>query len=203
MASLLPDSAQMVPAALDNFTITQLRSPESVLAHIDQLSVLLQECVHERHSMGFLAPLSLQEANSYWTDLISPTTKGTVHLFILTTPDPDTTTTTPLIIGTVQLAPMLKATHRHRAEVNKLIISSNYQRMGLARKVMDYVEDFAREDGKEVLTLTTATASAAREMYLRLGWEEFGVCKKYARWPDGRMADVSFFSRDLGVKGGR
>jgi ribosomal protein S18 acetylase RimI-like enzyme len=193
----LPSPTQTPPTALGNCTITQLTTPESVLENITELSFLLQECVHEGHSMGFLAPLSLQEATSYWTDLISSITKGAIHLFILTTPHPDTTT--PIVIGTVQLAPMPKATHSHRADVNKLIISSKYQRMGLARKVMEYVEDFARKAGKEVLTLTTVTESAAREMYLRFGWEEFGICKKYASWPDRRRADVSFFSRDLGA----
>lgn len=63
---------------------------------------------------------------------------------------------------------------------------------------MEYVENFAREMGKEMLTLDTATESAAMEMYRRLGWEEWGTCRDYASWPDGRRCDATFFRKDLG-----
>lgn len=67
---------------------------------------------------------------------------------------------------------------------------------------MDYVEDFARDEGKEFLVLDTATKSPAREMYRRLGWEEWGTCKDYASWPDGMRCDATFFRKELGGKEG-
>lgn len=48
---------------------------------------------------------------------------------------------------------------------------------------MDYVEEFARKERlKEFLTLDTAALSPAKDMYRRLGWEEWGTCKDYASW---------------------
>lgn len=65
---------------------------------------------------------------------------------------------------------------------------------------MDYIEDFARDEGKEFLVLDTATESLAREMYRRLGWEEWGTCKHYASWPDGTRCDATFFRKELVLK---
>jgi GNAT superfamily N-acetyltransferase len=171
------------------YTITYLNTSGSILTHLPELCLILQDCVNEGSSIGFLAPLSLQEAEKYWTQVAETIIKGNLHLFILTTseatPGRDTP---PTILGTIQLSTIPKATHLHRAEVIKLLVSPSSRRLGIARKLMEYIEDFARG---------TATGSAAVEMYRRLGWEEWGTCKDYASWPDGSRCDATFFRKDL------
>ncbi|KAH6678726.1 acyl-CoA N-acyltransferase [Halenospora varia] len=178
------------------YVVTQLTTTSGVLQHIDELVRLLQECVHDGHSMGFLSPLSVEEAKAYWLDASIQVAKSQTHLFIVMSAT-QSATASPEVLGTVQLAGSPKPSHSHRAEVNKLIISSSYRRKGLARKLMEEVESLARELGRDVLTLTTAKDSDAREMYLKMDWDEFGVCKDYAQRPDGKRADVSFFRKEL------
>jgi len=62
---------------------------------------------------------------------------------------------------------------------------------------MLHVEAFAKGIEISMLTLDTATESAAIEMYRRLEWEEWGTCKDYASWPDGRRCDATFFGKDI------
>jgi GNAT superfamily N-acetyltransferase len=178
-------------------TIIQIKTSEEVLAHRQGLSTLLQECVNEGSSIGFLAPLSADDANEYWTAVASLIPQGNLHLFIFLSPTAELNAP-PSVLGTIQLLSIPKATHLHRAEILKLLVTPSARRQGIARRLMEHVENFAREMGKEMLTLDTATESAAMEMYRRLGWEEWGTCRDYASWPDGRRCDATFFRKDLG-----
>ena len=186
------------PIRSQGYTITYLNTSGSILTHLPELCLILQDCVNEGSSIGFLAPLSLLEAEKYWTQVAETIMKGNLHLFILTTsatsPGRDTP---PIILGTIQLSTIPKATHLHRAEVIKLLVSPSSRRLGIARKLMEHIEDFARGTGRTMLNLDTATGSAAVEMYRRLGWEEWGICKDYASWPDGSRCDATFFRKDL------
>jgi GNAT superfamily N-acetyltransferase len=186
------------PTKSQPYTITYLNTSGSILTHLPQLCLILQDCVNEGSSIGFLAPLSLLEAEKYWTQVAETIMKGNLYLFIITTaatsPGRDTP---PTILGTIQLSTIPKATHLHRAEVIKLLVSPSSRRLGIARKLMEYIEDFARGTGRTMLSLDTATGSAAVEMYRRLGWEEWGTCKDYASWPDGSRCDATFFRKDL------
>ncbi|CZR66311.1 related to acetyltransferase [Phialocephala subalpina] len=188
------------PAQSPSFTTTKLTKPEEVSKYMTQLCQILQDCVNQGASIGFLAPLSTEEATTYWTQVSNLITTPTQHLFILTSSSSTPSNPpNPTILATVQLTVSPKITHVHKAEVVKLLVAPSARRQGIARKLMEHVEDFARDEGKEFLVLDTATESPAREMYRRLGWEEWGTCKDYASWPDGSRCDATFFRKELGT----
>lgn len=175
--------------------ITEITSPDAFLIFKHQLTKILQDCVDEGSSIGFLAPLSVKDAQTYWNQVSDLVGKGTLHLFIFTSTS--NSNPAPRILGTVQLLLTPKVTHLHRAEVVKLLVSPSARRLGIARKLMKHVEKFAKETGRDMLTLDTATKSPALEMYRTLGWEEWGTCKGYACWPDGSRCDATFFRKEL------
>ena len=57
-------------------------------------------------------------------------------------------------------------------------------------------EELARELGKSLLVLDTASAAAER-LYARLGWERVGSIPDYALLPGGGLCDTTFFYRRL------
>lgn len=57
-------------------------------------------------------------------------------------------------------------------------------------------EELARELGKSLLVLDTASADAER-LYSRLGWIRVGVVPDYALLPAGGFCDTTFFYRRL------
>jgi GNAT superfamily N-acetyltransferase len=179
---------------IPEFAIIHLTNSEDVIKHESHLSTLLQDCVNEGSSIGFLAPLSNLDAKAYWIQVSALIPQGNLHLFILT---PSSSEVNPPILGTIQLSLIPKVTHFHRGEVIKLMVSPSARCQGIARQLMTHIEDFARGIGRSMLTLDTANESVAREMYLRLGWEEWGTCKDYASWPDGSRCDATFFRKDL------
>jgi GNAT superfamily N-acetyltransferase len=67
-------------------------------------------------------------------------------------------------------------THPRQTEVVKLMVLPS-ARLGVARKLIGHVEDFARDGWKAFSALDAASMRAAVQMYRRLGWEEWGVCK--------------------------
>lgn len=213
MERAFPTPTATPPVPPQSSSITELTDPDVLLTHRPQLCKILQDCVNEGSSIGFLAPLALEDAERYWDQVSDLITKGNLHLFILTaTSSPSNplhvapassdlpcsaAPLNPKILGTIQVVTIPKVTHLHRAEVVKLLVSPSARRLGIATRLMNHVEDFARGTGRDMLTLDTATESSAMEMYRRLGWEEWGTCKGYACWPDGSRCDATFFRKEL------
>ena len=52
---------------------------------------------------------------------------------------------------------------------------------------MRAAEAAAREAGKTLLVLDTATGGDAERLYARLGWQRVGVIPGYALWPQGGL----------------
>jgi len=57
---------------------------------------------------------------------------------------------------------------------------------------MLFVEEYARGEGKEMLTLSCAVGGEAERLYRKLGWEVWGLCSGSARAPGGERCDVVF-----------
>jgi hypothetical protein len=62
---------------------------------------------------------------------------------------------------------------------------------------MREAEDIARERGKTLLVLDTASADAER-LYERMGWEKVGVIPGYALLPQGGLCQTTVYYRNLG-----
>jgi len=62
---------------------------------------------------------------------------------------------------------------------------------------MRAAETTARECGKTLLVLDTASAEAER-LYERLGWERVGVIPGYALLPQGGFCRTTLYYRNLG-----
>jgi hypothetical protein len=57
-------------------------------------------------------------------------------------------------------------------------------------------EDLARDNGRTLLVLDTASDEAAR-LYARAGWIRVGTVPGFALWPEGGFCDTTFFYRTL------
>jgi len=103
--------------------ILELKTLSEVYKYQNQLCTILQECVNEGSSIGFLAPLSSKDALDYWLGVSELITKGNLHLFILTSATSSTVNSehTP-VLGTLQLSLVPGVAHLHRAEVIKLMV---------------------------------------------------------------------------------
>lgn len=130
-----------------------------------------------------------------------------------------------VVAGYVMLSTSWSQTGPFRGEVLKLMVSPRFRRMGVARRVMEMLEDVARERGRGLLVcfvlcflsftfclclgeeadvcvvaqmLDTKVGSDAEKVYSKLGWKEVGVIPKYGIDPlTGQLVDERFFYKDL------
>jgi ribosomal protein S18 acetylase RimI-like enzyme len=170
-------------------TIEQL-DPEQARKFLPGLVELLTDSVESGASVGFLPPVSESEAMEYWRDVILDIAAGK-RILLATIEAPDT------IAGAVQLEFALRANAQHRAEVQKLMVRSDYRGQGLGRALMDAVESAAREAGRTLLVLDTRQGDIAEELYLSLGYTLVGVIPQYARSANGELHATSLFYKQL------
>jgi len=85
----------------------------------------------------------------------------------------------------------------HRADVGKMLVLASERRHGLGRRLLEAVEQAAREAGRTLLMLDTETGSAGDRLYRSYGWVEYGRVPGHAFRPEGRLAETTFFYKQL------
>jgi len=153
------------------------------------LCALLKDTVHGGGSIGFLAPLSDERANTYWDDVWGELASGKVLLLVAEEGG--------RIVGTIQLAPCRKENAPHRAEVQKLFVLGTHRGRGISRALLGEVESVARSAGHTTLVLDTEAGSVAEAGYQHLGWQRAGEIPAYARTPSGKLHPTVYYYKLL------
>lgn len=154
-----------------------------------QLAELLIDCVDGGASVSFMHPLTMERALAFWRGVADGVTSGERALLV--------TEDAQGIVGTVQLILGQPENQPHRADLAKMLVRRRARRQGLGAVLMQAAEDVARECGKTLLVLDTASDDAQR-LYARLGWQRVGVIPDYALLPQGGFCDTTYFYRVLG-----
>jgi ribosomal protein S18 acetylase RimI-like enzyme len=160
-------------------------SPEQM----SQLAELTIDCVERGASIGFMLPLTREQALDFWRRVAKTIDQG--RRLILVAED------ALGICGTVQLVMDLADNQPHRADLVKLQVHSRVRRQGLGEALMREAERNARLDGKTLLVLDAVTDGDAARLYERIGWTRVGDIPNFALFPDGRPCSTTFYYRDL------
>ncbi|WP_297122863.1 GNAT family N-acetyltransferase [uncultured Enterobacter sp.] len=163
---------------------------DGILSHIDALSAVLDNCVRGGASVSFMLPFTPEKARAFWLGVAESVGRG--ERTVLACFDEQNA-----LIGTVQLITDQPENQPHRADVAKLLVHDKARRQGAAMALMEALEAQAREQGKSVLMLDTATGSGAETFYQRAGWQKAGEIPRYALMPDGEMIATSLFYKFL------
>jgi len=155
---------------------------------LESLAELLIDCVDGGASVSFMQPLSPARALAFWRGVAAEAALGQRALLVA---EDDTG-----IVGTVQLVLTQPENQPHRGDVSKMLVHRRVRRRGLGAALMKAAEDVARESGKTLLVLDTASADAER-LYASLGWQRCGVIPGYALLPQGGLCDTTYFYRVL------
>lgn len=158
---------------------------------VPELSAVLLDCVEGGASVSFMAPLTRERADAFWSGVVDGVAGGG-RILLVAEDRPSGT-----IVGTVQVAFAWPENQPHRADIAKMLVHRSARRQGLGERLMRAAEDAARAAGKTLLVLDTVTGSTAERLYQRLGWTPLGVVPGYALWPDGRPCDATFFYKVL------
>ncbi len=166
--------------------IRRLQQPSP--ADIDGLAQLLVDCVEGGASVSFMHPLTLPRARAFWQQVAVEVERGERALLVA-----DDATG---IAGTVQLVLAQPENQPHRADLAKMLVHRRARQQGLGAALLTAAERTARDCGKTLLVLDTASAEAER-LYARAGWQRCGTVPSYALLPHGGLCATTFFYREL------
>ena len=155
---------------------------------IDGLADVLTDCVEGGASVGFMLPLPRERAAAYWRHVAGEVAADQRALLIAED--------SRGVCGTVQVVFATPENQPHRADVSKMIVHRRARRQGLGAALMRAAEETARECGKTLLVLDTASGDAER-LYERMGWMRVGVIPGYALLPAGGLCDTTVYYRNL------
>jgi predicted N-acetyltransferase YhbS len=153
------------------------------------LGTLLQDAVTSGASLGFWSPMDELAAAAYWEDIREAMPLG--HTVVLVARFDGA------IVGCVVINDCDKENAKHRAELAKLMVHTEYRRHGLGRRLIEAAEVEARARGKTLLVLDTRTGDPAEILYVREGWRCAGVIPRYTIEHDGEFHDTSIFYKHL------
>jgi ribosomal protein S18 acetylase RimI-like enzyme len=149
---------------------------------------VLIDCVEGGASVSFLHPLTRERAAGFWRCAGTGVAAG--ELVLLVAEDERG------ICGPVQVVLDQPENQPPRADLAKLLVHRRARRQGLGAALTRAAEAAARESGKTLLVLDTASDDA-RRVYERLGWQRVGDIPDYALWPKGGLCDTTVYYRRL------
>jgi len=160
------------------------RLPTVTESQIHDLALVLIDCVEGGASVSFMAPLPLAKAEAFWHRVAENVAREACALIVAE----DSTG----IVGTVQLMLEQPENQPHRADIAKLLVHRRARRKGVGEALMREAERVARDCGKSLLVLDTASGDAER-LYVKMGWQLVGAVPDYALWPAGGFCATSFY----------
>lgn len=166
---------------------------EAVEVHLDELAQLLLDAHASNMALGLASPLTREHARDVYRRTASRLAPG--ERILLGALDGDT------LVGAVHLARADAENGRHRAEIQRLVVSAERRGAGVGRMLMDAAIERARELGLGLLWLMTHEGTTADEVYRRLGWTRLGVIPGYSTLPDGSFTGNAYYYLQLEVPG--
>jgi GNAT superfamily N-acetyltransferase len=169
------------------FTVRRLETLTS--REFGGLCDVLIDCVEGGASVSFMQPMTLAKAADFWRGVAASMGRGERALVIAQDSD-------GVILGTAQAVWAAEENQPHRADVAKMLVHRRARRLGVGAAVLEAAERAARESGRTLLVLDTAS-DAAERLYERSGWQRVGTIPNYALMPDGAPCDTVVYYKRL------
>lgn len=172
--------------SIDGHTVQRLYTVTQ--PQVRGLAELLIDCVDGGASVSFMHPLPMAKALDFWRRVADRVARSETALLVAEDVDG--------VVGTVQLILDQPENQPHRADLSKMLVHRRARCRGWGEALLRAAENVARDCGKSLLVLDTASSDAER-LYAKLGWQHCGVIPGYALLPRGGRCDTTFFFRTL------
>ena len=159
------------------------------LDDLDQLAALLVETVDGGGSVSFMAPLAMEDARAFWRRSLEAAARG--ERVVLGAFAGGT------LASTVTLHLDCPPNQPHRGEIAKMMTAVAHRGRGAAGLVLSRAEALAREAGRTLLVLDTASEGGASGLYERHGWTYAGEIPDYALKPHGGLVGTKLYYKRI------
>jgi ribosomal protein S18 acetylase RimI-like enzyme len=159
------------------------------LDDLDTLAALLVETVDGGGSVSFMAPLAMDDARGFWRRSLEAAVRGE-RVVLGAFADGQLASTVTLHLDCPPNQP-------HRGEIAKMMTATAHRGQGAASLVLGCAEQIAREAGRTLLVLDTASEDGASGLYERHGWTYAGEIPDYALKPHGGLVGTKLYYKRL------
>lgn len=163
---------------------------EEAQARIPALTALFQDALDSGAALGFLAPVANGELEEYWQEVAEAVAQG-YRILLVAEADGQ-------LLGTTQLDLATKSNGLHRAEVCKVMVHRRARRQGVARRLLEAVEEKARQRQRTTLILDTRRHDPSEQLYQRAGYTAAGTIPDFARSSSGELHATVIYYKLLG-----
>jgi GNAT superfamily N-acetyltransferase len=171
-------------------SMPRIRNLESISEReLAGLCDVLIDCVEGGASVNFMWPMTRAKAETYWRGVADSLARNERAVVIAEDERGE-------ILGTAQAVWAPQENQPHRADLSKMLVKRNARRHGVGARVLAAAEAAARQAGRTLLVLDTASPEAER-LYERGGWQRVGTVPRYALLPDGPYCSTVIFYKDL------
>ncbi len=167
----------------------EIASETAARQHLPRLNALLINNVDSGASIGWLPPMQAAAAEAYWQSRIPEIGAGSRVLLFAWEDE--------TIVGSAQLGLEQRENGTHRAEVQKVMVHTDYRRRGIARQLMRALEDQAVQHKRSLLFLDTSEGDPAEQLYLAMGYTRLGEIPEYVINPDGSLHGTVIYYKIL------
>lgn len=168
----------------------QMLSASEAQQALPELCEVLQACVADGASVGFIDAVDHQAIDRFWQDRIYSLASGDAELWVARQHGS--------VVATVMINSSSMPNGRHRAEITKLLVHPQARRQGIARQLMLQAEQQARLQGKTLLVLDTRSGDVASDLYRSLDWQVAGSIPFYAESTTGELDATTYMFKLLG-----
>jgi GNAT superfamily N-acetyltransferase len=162
---------------------------EEAAALLAELAEVHLDAIRSGSAMGFVEPVDPADLDRHWRETAAEL-DGEERVLVVAWAE-------GRVVGTAQLERSRARNARHRAEVQRVAVTSRARGRGAGRALMSALEEIARSRGITLLYLTTHDDVPAARFYERVGWTKLGVMPGYSARPDGSLAPGAFYYRVL------
>ena len=170
--------------------IKELKAPPS-LELFSELVELLQDAVSGGAPIGWTQVPSTKEARNYWTEVLEAVGRGERLLFVATD--------NHVCAGAIQVARAPRQNARHRGELQKLMVHSQYRRRGIGRALVEATEKAAAARGLTLLVLDVRPGNDAERLCKRCGYQCVGTIPGFVQAAGGGYDPTVIYYRRIGA----
>ncbi|OSN04791.1 acetyltransferase [Lonsdalea iberica] len=168
---------------------TVLLSTDTFSLYRHALAGLLIDAVDNGSSIGYRTPLSYGHAESYFDSLKSSIAQGERRLWVALYEGK--------VVGTVQLELCQKTNGQNRAEIQKMLVHSQYRRQRIGHHLLHELEAAAFSLQRGLIYLDTEAGSTAELFYQSQGYTKLGELPDYACSPKGIYRPTAIYYKRL------
>lgn len=169
--------------------MTEIHKLTSTPDTIDQLANILISTVSAGGSVGFMHPVTKEEAQSFWQKAVDDAEAGNRVIFGAWEGQ--------RLLGTVTLLTAMPPNQPHRAEIAKMMTHPDARKQGIASRLIRAAQVEAVARGKTLLVLDTAADEGAGPFYEKLGYTLTGEIPDFALKPHGGLTGTLFYWKRL------